>query len=123
MPRWIKLSLGCCSALACFATPVVATAGGPTASAARACSAPDYPGSGYFTALTVKGASCGKGRRVTLAHYRCRTSSGKSGRCGRRVLGYRCSEGKRNSIPTEFNARVTCRRGAKRVVYVYQQNT
>jgi hypothetical protein len=38
------------------------------------------------------------------------------------VLGYSCSE-RRNTIPTEIDARVTCRRGSKRVVYTYQQNT
>jgi len=38
------------------------------------------------------------------------------------LLGNRCSE-QRNSIPTEINARVTCRKGDAKVVYTYQQNT
>ena len=92
----------------------------PTAHAARACSPPKYPGLGYFTTLEVTHVSCATGRRVTLAHYRCRTKHGRSGRCSS-VLGYRCSE-RRNSIPTEYNARVSCKRGTKRVVYTYQQH-
>jgi hypothetical protein len=38
------------------------------------------------------------------------------------VLGYSCSE-KRTSIPTEINSRVTCKKGQRRVIYTYQQNT
>jgi hypothetical protein len=88
---------------------------------ARTCSAPTYPGSGYFTSLSVKNVSCRTGRKVTLAHYRCRTAHSRAGRCHRSVLGYSCSE-HRNSISTEIQSRVTCRRGSKRVVYTYQQN-
>ena len=91
------------------------------AQAALTCSAPEYPGSGYFTSLSVKSVSCKTGRRVTLAHYRCRTARGRAGRCHRKVLRYSCSE-RRNSISTQIQSRVTCRRGSKRVVYTYQQN-
>ena len=120
MSRWIRLCLCCAGALACLAFAAPGSAG--AAAAARACAAPDYPGSGYFTSLKVKQVSCRKGREVTLAHYRCRVESGRAGRCGRRVLGNRCSE-RRNSIPTEINARVKCRKGDTRVIYTYQQNT
>jgi hypothetical protein len=98
----------------------VATAG-PVARSPRTCSAPNYPGSGYFTSLIVKGTGCRTGRRVTLAHYRCRTRSGRRGRCHSRVLGYSCSE-RRNSIPTEIDGRVTCKRPGRTVTYTYQQN-
>jgi len=107
------------AALAVLAA-LVLTAGPATAST-RSCSAPHYPGDGYFTSLKVSGVSCGVGRRVTLAHYRCRTRHGARGRCGS-VLHYRCTES-RTTIATEFRSRVTCRRGARRVVYTYQQNT
>lgn len=89
--------------------------------AARSCTPPSYPGEGYFTSLTVKGVGCTTGRRVTLAHYRCRTRSGKAGRCVRRVLRYSCRE-KRQSIETEIDGRVTCRRGSATVTYTYQQD-
>src|SRR3954454_8970323 len=98
-----------------------AGAGQVEAHAARSCSTPRYPGSGYFTSLTVRGVSCRTGRRVTLAHYRCRTRSCPRGRCRHRVLRYSCKE-RRNSIPTEIDARVTCRRPGRTVVYTYQQN-
>jgi hypothetical protein len=99
-----------------------AGAAGPIADAARTCSPPRYPGSGYFTSLTVNGASCATGRKLMLAYYRCRLRHGRAGRCHSRVLGYRCTE-TRNAIPTEINARVTCRLGRRTIVHTYQQNT
>jgi hypothetical protein len=86
------------------------------------CSTPRYPGSGYFTSLSVSGVSCATGRRVMLAYYRCRLRHGRAGRCHSRVLGYTCNE-TRNAIPTEINARVTCRLGRRTVIHTYQQNT
>jgi hypothetical protein len=94
----------------------------PAATAARTCSVPDYPGSGYFTSLSVSRTSCATGRKVALAWYHCRIAHGPAGRCHRRVLGYTCHE-TRQSIPTEIDARVRCRRGARRVTHTYQQDT
>jgi hypothetical protein len=98
----------------------------PTASGAsrtRICDEPKYPGEGYFTSLTVKGARCATGSKLALAYYRCRIrAGGRKGRCTRTVLGYRCTE-KRNSIPTEIDARVTCKRPGQTIVHTYQQNT
>src|SRR5215210_4048176 len=124
MTRLLRLPLPV--ALACAAPLLLAgtAMAGPTvdAQSARTCSPPSYPGSGYFTSLRVRHVSCRTGRRVTLAHYRCRTKSGRAGRCHHRVLRYRCSE-HRQSIPTEIDGRVTCRRGGRTVVYTYQQDT
>lgn len=89
---------------------------------AKACKPGNYPGDGYFTSLSVRHTSCAQGRKVELAHYRCRTAHGKLGKCGHRVLGYRCTE-RRQSIPSETDSRVTCKNGIKRVIYTYQQNT
>ena len=104
---------------------LVTALGAPAASAtpgsARACKPPKYPGSGYFTSLEVTRVDCGTGRKLALAYYRCRTKSGPEGHCRARVLRYRCSE-QRVRIPTELNARVTCRRGARKIVHTYQQN-
>jgi hypothetical protein len=94
----------------------------PHGAQAKGCSPPKYPGNGYFTSLTVKRTDCATGERVMLAHYDCRTENGRRGRCHRRVAGYRCHE-RRIAIPTEFDARVKCRKGARRVVFTYQQNT
>ena len=102
-----------------------ATAAAAPAHAARACSAPDYPGNGYFTSLRVSNTSCTTGRTVARAHYRCRRKHGIRGHCHHRVLHFRCRERRPASarIPTQYSARVTCTRGSRRVVFVYQQNT
>jgi hypothetical protein len=90
--------------------------------AARDCQPPDYPGSGYFTSLSVQGVGCATGKKLARAYYRCRTDAGgRRGRCNRRVMRYSCTE-TRQSISTEFNALVKCKRGAKRITHTYQQN-
>jgi hypothetical protein len=97
-------------------------AGAPPARAAS-CSDGRLPnGNGYFTSLTVTKVSCKTGKRVVLAYYKCRIKKGKKARCTDKVLGYSCKELKRTQIPTEINARVSCKRGARRVVHTYQQN-
>jgi hypothetical protein len=101
---------------------VVLLSGTAVASAATCKTLPRYPGSGYFTALKATGVSCTTGKKVMLAHYKCRVKHGKTGRCSSKVLGYSCSE-KRRSIETEIDATVTCKSGSKKVVYSYQQDT
>jgi hypothetical protein len=118
--RALRWALACLVA-AGLALAATSAAAPPGAHAARTCKAPRYPGSGYFTSLKVSRVSCASGRRVTLAHYRCRTRHGPAGRCRSTVLHYRCGE-RRNSIPTEIDARVTCRRGHRTVIYTYQQD-
>jgi hypothetical protein len=94
---------------------------GVAATQARTCTPPRYPGTGYFTSLSVHGTGCSAGRRLALAYYHCRTRSGPAGRCQRTVLGYSCHE-RRNSIPTEIDARVRCVNGSRTVVHTYQQD-
>jgi len=36
----------------------------PIASAAKTCTPPKYPGSGYFTSLSVTGTSCSTGSKI-----------------------------------------------------------
>ena len=91
----------------------------PAAHAARTCSPGKYPGQGYFQRLVVTNVSCATGKRVMRAHYSCRTKHGRKGYCPR-VLGYRCKEIRR-AITTEYNAKVTCTSGSRKVVYYYQQ--
>lgn len=112
------------AALACAVGAGVASAA-PSAPgvaiAARTCKPPSYPGSGYFTSLRVSRVTCTTGRRVALAHYRCRVKHGRAGHCTTTVLHFRCKE-QRNSIPTEIDSLVTCTYGSRRVVFSYQQN-
>jgi hypothetical protein len=110
-------------AIAAIALGVGASASAqPLGFAARSCSLPKYPGLGYFTSLSVSGTSCATGDKVMFAYYRCRLRRGKAGTCHSSVLGYTCHE-QRNSIPTEIDARVTCRRGSAIVTHTYQQDT
>ncbi len=99
------------AALAATAAPAVA----------KGCSEPKFPGSGYFTSLSVKRVGCGTGRSVALAFNACRREHGVSGHCTHKVKGYGCTE-HRESIPTEIDGFVTCRRGSRKVAFSYQQN-
>ena len=120
--RFLGRALGACVVAASACAVAVAPAGGASAPAARACQPPDYPGSGYFTSLSVKHTTCRSGKKLAVAYYHCRVENGgKDGRCDRRVMRYRCTE-VRNRIETELNARVQCRRGDRQVTHTYQQN-
>ena len=124
------------TALAVLASALLAVAGvsAATSSVSRAstkvCEIADdaYPGDGYFTGgyYTVRGVSCRTGKKLMIAYYKCRMRhGGKDGKCptSTKLLGtFTCRE-KRQSIPTEINARVTCRRTGAEVVHTYQQNT
>ena len=113
------LPLALFAALALIATMGVGTA------AAGSCGvkSSDYPGEGYFTSLSTKGVSCTKGKSVARAHYKKRVNrGGRDGKFNGRVKGFRCKESSRSKTSTELNARVTCKRGRKRVVFTYQQN-
>lgn len=115
-------ALGALAALLASLLLGVALVGPGTAHANQSCSPPAYPGSGYFTSLSVHRTSCATGRKVALAYYHCRVKHGKSGSCHHRVLGYSCKE-RRVTISTEYDSRVTCRRGGATVIHTYQQNT
>jgi hypothetical protein len=91
-------------------------------SAVKTCHVPKYPSHGYFTSLKVTKTTCTTGRKLALAYFKCRTKHGLKGRCTSKVMGYACSE-KRMSIPTEIDARVTCKSGSKKIVHSYQQDT
>ena len=55
-------------------------------------------------------------------YHRCRNrNGGRDGRC-RSFSGWRCSE-RRSGIKTQFNGRVTCRRGSRVVKHTYTQFT
>jgi hypothetical protein len=108
--------------VALAALAIALLAGAPTARAATCADGRLPNGNGYFTSLTVTKVSCKTGRKVALAYYKCRIKKGKKARCTDKVMGYSCRELKRTQIPTEINARVSCKRGARRVVHTYQQN-
>lgn len=124
-PRISTLAVSAGIALTALAVTGTAAPASPVQRASRSCTPPDYPGQGYFTGKIhlTNIASCTYAKRFVLAFYKCRTKNGRSpsGRCTTRVLNFSCSE-KRESIPTEIDSRVTCRRGTQRIVHYYQQN-
>jgi hypothetical protein len=127
MPRQITLLLVAACVLGLLAGPAAAQASaGPQAAASKACSLAGKTrslGPTYTTSLSVRNTTCRRGRRLVKAYYQCRIDNGgRKGRCGG-VLGYSCSERRFNVIPTQFDARVTCKRGAKRVKHTYTQYT
>lgn len=99
----------------------------PSAAATKACSTPKYPNTnpgGYFTSLQVTRVSCKTGRSVMLAHYRCRVKNGRKGRCNSKVKRFTCRESRPSGSQSQeqLNAKVTCRRGSRKIVFTYQQN-
>ncbi|MCW3013318.1 MAG: hypothetical protein JWO02_410 [Solirubrobacterales bacterium] len=121
LPRARSLAVLVCltGAVPVVATSTAATAA-PTASAAATCgSLPNYPGVGYYLQLKATGLGCTSAKKVMTAHYRCRTKSSKTGTC-KSVSGYKCTE-KRTLSPENYDSKVTCKKGSKKVYYVYQQ--
>ena len=79
----------------------------------------------YVTSLSTTRVSCRTGERVVRAFHRCRRAgrTGSRGRCRRAVLRYRCSERVLRRARTQFDSRVVCRRGSRRVTHGYTQFT
>ncbi len=131
MPRLAR-TCALLAALAMLAAlPGAATAsdggGGPEAQSARGCGLSTSQqrrfGPTYVIRLRARGTSCRRAKRLVRAYHRCRyRRGGRRGR-GRSVRGYRCRERRFGVISTQFNSRVSCRRGGRRVSHLYQQNT
>lgn len=119
IPAFMRPLLVLAAALSVLA---IAALAGASPAEARSCSQSRLPnGNGYITSLNVTRVSCRTGREVALAYFRCRIRRGKTARCTRPVMRYRCRETSRRRIATELNARVSCTRGSRRVVHTYQQ--
>jgi hypothetical protein len=103
-----------------------AGAASPQVHAARSChlSTHDqrHSGASYVTSLSVRHTSCSNGKAVVRAYQACRRAHGWRGKCGHRVKGYSCKRHILDSSPVQYDARVTCSRGGKRVWHTYTQN-
>ncbi|HEV2723392.1 MAG TPA: hypothetical protein VGV10_02070 [Thermoleophilaceae bacterium] len=99
----------------------------PRAGASRGCNIrgqQDNLGATYVINLRVSGTSCRNGKRVVKTFHSCRRrAGGRDGRCRSRVLGYRCSERRLNVIPSQYDARVRCKKPGREVFHRYTQNT
>jgi hypothetical protein len=61
---------------------------------------------------------------VVKAFHKCRRANGGlKGHCAKRVLGYRCTEKRGDSIPTQYAAKATCKSSSKTVRFAYTQYT
>ncbi|HEX8207787.1 MAG TPA: hypothetical protein VF587_17105 [Solirubrobacteraceae bacterium] len=79
-------------------------------------------GATYVTKVTARGLSCRSALSLVKDYHACRRRrGGADGRCPR-VNGYRCRES-RTSSPTQYDSKATCRKGGRRVVQQYTQNT
>ena len=121
----IKISLAALAATAVLvALPATAGASEPSATASKSCGVSKKPralGPTYTLGLSVKGTSCANGRGFVRSWYKCR--GGGKGRCRRKVSGYSCSEKRSNVIRTQFDARVSCKKGGRRITHKYTQFT
>jgi hypothetical protein len=97
----------------------------PQVHAAKSCNISGQQrslGASYVTSLSVRHTSCSKGKAVVRAYHACRQAHGWKGKCGHRVKGFRCRRHIQASSPVQYDAKVTCRRGGKRVTHTYTQN-
>jgi hypothetical protein len=111
--------------LAVLVTIAAVHAASPAAAATRCDVSKDGRklGTTYVTRLTATGVTCTKAKSVVKAFHRCRRANGGvKGRCTSRVQGFRCTE-TRQSIPTQFDARATCRDGGRVIRFSYEQFT
>jgi hypothetical protein len=102
-------------------------AGASPTAFASGCSIPhqgEHLGPTYLTALSVSGTSCSTGLAVVSAYHACQLKhGGVKAKCSSTVDGFRCTEKRGPSIPTEFFSSVVCQSAAKRVSYKYSQFT
>ena len=86
---------------------------------------------GYITGIRVTGSyrkkssACKSGQALALAYYKCRHAKGIKANCsGRTINGLKCSESRPadSQSDDQINARVTCKKGSKKIVHNYQQN-
>lgn len=130
MPRTLRLTLALAATALVVAIPATASADGPSASASRNCPMSynqqqnGFPPASYVTSIRVFNTSCRQGKAVIRAYHRCRARhGGRNGQCPNRVKRFRCREGDRQGVPgVQYNARVVCRRGGRKIVSTYTQN-
>jgi hypothetical protein len=81
-------------------------------------------GASYVTSIKVAKVSCGQAERVVAAYHACRQQNGgPGGTCDTPVLGFKCTEGPRQSVPNvQFNGTADCRKGDAEISSSYTQN-
>ncbi len=83
----------------------------------------DFGQNMYLDALSTKHVSCHTGKQVVNQYSQCRyNNGGLNGRCGGRVKGFKCTEGKRTVAPgIQYSVSVSCKKGSHKVAFTYTQ--
>jgi hypothetical protein len=126
MLRPVRFPIALSVAALCAASgiPAASAVAAPVASAAASCQASTATlGGGYYIPKSHKGVSCATQKGLEAGFQACRLKHGQKGKCTSKILGFTCKEGPRSSIPTEFYANVTCKKGSASFVYTYEQVT
>jgi hypothetical protein len=109
------------AAIAMFGFGSTAQASSDATISASCSSKGKFPPASYVTSIAAKGVSCGKARKVVKAYHACRRTP--KGKCGRKVLGFKCREGRRQTVPgVQFSVGVSCTKGSAKVNSSYTQN-
>jgi hypothetical protein len=97
-----------------------------TAQAAKTCSLSlsqqRHSGATYLVQLKVSGVSCSTGLKVEKAWQSCRKATAGHTTCRKSVLGYKSSQKVLDSSKTQYDAKVTAKRGSRVVTFIYTQN-
>ncbi|WP_205696101.1 hypothetical protein [Conexibacter sp. SYSU D00693] len=127
MTTLIRLLAGAAALLVLAAIPSQAQAANCKLKSSEEYNRSAKNGPTYTRSLSVSGgASCAAGHKMIRDYYNCRVappSSGKAGRCTRKVNGYRCSERRSNVAKIQFDANVTCKKGRATIKHAYTQFT
>ncbi len=127
-PAFIAGALAAAAMGAALAAPALASHSAPRAGVAANCHLSNHDqrgglGPSYVTSLSVSGTSCSTGVKLVRAYYQCRVrSGGVKGYCHSTVLGFHCTE-HRTGISIQFDAKVSCASGHRRVYHTYVQDT
>lgn len=77
-------------------------------------------GASYVTSLKTHGTDCRTGKKVVKAYNRCRGAAGHG--CNDKVKGYGCSTKVLEESPAQFDAKVRCTKGNRKVKFTFTQN-
>ena len=111
-------------AVTLFAAPASTPAAddGPIAMAAKRCSAGDFRGydtTYVYSPIRARNIGCRRARRLVRRFHECRPDP--AGRCPS-PGNWRCREDRYNKTSFQYDSRVRCKKGGKRVKHRYTQN-
>jgi hypothetical protein len=123
----IRFGIGLCTLALSMGLAISASAVGPTATASKTCkltiTQQRNSGATYLVSLGVSRVTCSTGLKVENAFQSCRRSTAGHRTCRKPVLGYSCKQTQIDQVATQYDAKVTCKRGSRIVKFTYTQNT